>query len=347
MLAASPSAVNFGAFDTTFDVDLRNAGGGNLTIVSVTPNQPWLQAAPLNVDADGLGTYRLSVDRSQVSADGTYTGVVTVTSTANSIDISVVMQKIQRQSKRKRGTALRAADRQRHQPRREIRRPSARTTVNTTTASPASAPANIWIYAGTDSDNDNLICDAGEACGAFRTLDAPEVLTINGDRTDLDFISGFPVNLFNLSVADAVPTRADPTVSHCNPLRRQPTDRNAPIDSRLPRRAALLTDGLRRRRSHRRHPGVDATATARPNESGVRLIDYATLATFRGDASDRHDRVRPRPPRTRYISSRSCRANIQRRVTAVALQAAPELIGGAMTLKVKVERPARTQCSRR
>ena len=55
------------------------------------------------------------------------------------------------------------------------------------------------IYAGTDSDNDNRICDGGEACGAFRTLDAPETIAINGDRSGLDFISGFPVNLFNLS----------------------------------------------------------------------------------------------------------------------------------------------------
>ena len=56
-----------------------------------------------------------------------------------------------------------------------------------------------WIYAGSDADHDHRICDPGEACGAFRTLDAPEVLTINGDRSNLDFISGFPVNLFNLS----------------------------------------------------------------------------------------------------------------------------------------------------
>jgi serine protease len=64
------------------------------------------------------------------------------------------------------------------------------------------------IYAGSDSDNDALICDPGESCGAFRTLDAPEVLNINSDRANLDFISGFPVNLFNSNVAsEAVPTR--------------------------------------------------------------------------------------------------------------------------------------------
>ena len=75
------------------------------------------------------------------------------------------------------------------------------------------------IFGGSDSDNDDLICDAGEACGAFRTTDAPEVLTINADRANLDFISGFPVNLFNLSgpsnAAATLPfqrlRRSDPT----------------------------------------------------------------------------------------------------------------------------------------
>ncbi len=60
VLAASPASINVGAFDNTFDVELRNAGGGSVSVVTVTSNQPWLQAAPLDVDANGLGTYRLT-----------------------------------------------------------------------------------------------------------------------------------------------------------------------------------------------------------------------------------------------------------------------------------------------
>ena len=93
VLAVSPASINFGAFETTFDVELRNAGGGSISIVTASSNQPWLQAAPLNVDANGLGTYRLTVDRTLVSSDGTYTGTISVTSTANPIDIGVVMQR--------------------------------------------------------------------------------------------------------------------------------------------------------------------------------------------------------------------------------------------------------------
>ena len=198
VLAASPASINFGAFDTTFDVDLRNAGGGNVAIISVVASQPWLQATPLNVDANGLGTYRLSVDRSLAGGDGTFTGTVTATSTANPIDISVVMQKF--------GVSPNANAGLHYVLLIDV---STDLVVNSAVTSANNGEydytfsgvgaGQYWIYAGSDSDNDDLICDPGEACGAFRTLDAPEVLNINGDRSNLDFISGFPVNLFNLS----------------------------------------------------------------------------------------------------------------------------------------------------
>lgn len=43
------------------------------------------------------------------------------------------------------------------------------------------------IFAGTDADNDSLICDAGEACGAYLTTDSPIELVLDGDVEDLDF----------------------------------------------------------------------------------------------------------------------------------------------------------------
>ncbi len=156
--------------------------------------------APLNIDANGLGTYRLTVDRTLVTSDGTYTGTVSVTSTANPIDIGVVMQRFTVSPSANAGLQyVLLID-----------------VVSDLVANSAVVSAvdgeytytfnnvgagQYWIYAGSDSDNDALICDPGEACGAFRTLDAPEVLSINSDRANLDFISGFPVNLFNSSVS--------------------------------------------------------------------------------------------------------------------------------------------------
>ena len=202
VLAVSPASINIGAFDNTFDVELRNAGGGSVSVVAVTSNQAWLQAAPLDVDANGVGTYRLTVDRTQVASDGTYAGIISVTSTANPIDISVVMQKL---------TVSPSANAGLHYV--LLIDTVTDLVANSAVVSAVDGEYNYafnnvgagqyWIYAGSDSDNDALICDPGEACGAFRTLDAPEVLNINGDRANLDFISGYPVNLFNSSIGPA------------------------------------------------------------------------------------------------------------------------------------------------
>jgi len=43
------------------------------------------------------------------------------------------------------------------------------------------------IFAGTDLDNDLLICDAGEACGSFLTIDQPLTVDISADRDDIEF----------------------------------------------------------------------------------------------------------------------------------------------------------------
>ena len=74
VLTAAPGSVNFSAFDTMFDVALRNAGGGSLTILTITSDQTWLSVVPVDTDGDGLGTYRLQIDRTLVGGDGTYKG---------------------------------------------------------------------------------------------------------------------------------------------------------------------------------------------------------------------------------------------------------------------------------
>ena len=51
------------------------------------------------------------------------------------------------------------------------------------------------IYAGTDSDNDGYIGDAGEAIGAYISLDQPVDLDVDGNLSDLDFATSFNVNL--------------------------------------------------------------------------------------------------------------------------------------------------------
>jgi serine protease len=64
---------------------------------------------------------------------------------------------------------------------------------------------SYFIVAGTDQDNDNTICDAGEACGAYITQTQPKAIGANDDHSGLDFSSSFNTNLRNQGIATTIP----------------------------------------------------------------------------------------------------------------------------------------------
>jgi serine protease len=67
---------------------------------------------------------------------------------------------------------------------------------------PFSSGQSVHIIAGTDQNNDGFICDAGESCGAYISLDQPIAITATGNHNGLDFISGYSIGLRSLSVSD-------------------------------------------------------------------------------------------------------------------------------------------------
>ena len=48
-------------------------------------------------------------------------------------------------------------------------------------------PGNYLVIGGSDMNNNDLICDGGEACGLYPEENQPLVLEIDSSRTDLDF----------------------------------------------------------------------------------------------------------------------------------------------------------------
>jgi serine protease len=64
-------------------------------------------------------------------------------------------------------------------------------------------PGRYEIIAGSDADNDLVICDAGEACGALLTVEQPIVIDVDGDQTDLDFPIEYQVAIPDISATGA------------------------------------------------------------------------------------------------------------------------------------------------
>ncbi|MEM1229624.1 MAG: S8 family serine peptidase, partial [Pseudomonadota bacterium] len=187
VLTASASSLNFGAFGTQLELTLANVGTGAVNVATVTSDEPWLTVDGSAADSTGLGTYQLIVDRSALT-DGAYSATVTADSDANDVQVSVIMQV---------ASSNQAADAGLHfiilvDSNGESNLPAA--VVSVTDGEYRFTIPNVpfgqyRVFGGTDSDDDNFLCDDGEACGAFRTLDDPETLSVNGDLTDIDFTS--------------------------------------------------------------------------------------------------------------------------------------------------------------
>lgn len=212
ILNLSTSTLNFGPFATQLPVTITNVGTGNPQITSVTADQPWLQVNASNVDTAGLGDYSATVDRTGLP-DGAYRATITFASDATNITLEVAIQV---------NPLAPAPDAGLHyvvavNPDNEV--------VSFTQASAIAngqyqftltdMPAGpVRIFAGTDSDDDDLLCTSGEACGAFRIIDTPEVVDVTDNVSGLDFLSTFRVSLTaNSAQPNSGATRGAPTLA--------------------------------------------------------------------------------------------------------------------------------------
>lgn len=205
-LTLSANSLSFGSSDLPIELTLGNAGQGLLSVNSVSSGAPWLDVVPNEIDANGLGVYRVSVTRGELQ-DGVYSANITIDSTANSGTVRVFMAVGNNGIEADVGSVyvlLYDAITE-----ETIAQVSSTAESGRYSFRFSNIPAgNYQLIAGSDADNDQFICDAGEACGAWLTLDQPITFTIDSDRSDLEFPVEYQVFLPDLSpasVSTAVP----------------------------------------------------------------------------------------------------------------------------------------------
>lgn len=195
VLSVSTTTLNFQSFTQQLEFSVSNLGSDPVA-VTVTGDQPWLGVASLDTDADGLGQYRATVDRSGLP-DGPHQGVISVQPddpgvVGRTIDVRLEV-----------ATADVDADAGQHYVILIAPADDASQVAQAVTAVDGQytfrledvPPGEYRLFAGTDFDNDNFICDGGEACGAYPSLSSPEVLSVDArvqpDVTDVSFTSEF------------------------------------------------------------------------------------------------------------------------------------------------------------
>jgi serine protease len=206
ILSVRPSTLNFGSMRASAEVTAQNSGNTDepLTVTGFSTDTAWLSVEALDVDADGLGTYTVSVNR-QGLADGTYSGRVTFTADANQANIIASMQV---------GTSpeasgggyhyIRLLDPDTYETRRQVGS-AGEEGIYSYTFSGLSDGDRFIIVAGTDPNNDGELCSTGEACGAYLSLDQPVAITVESDATNIDFSTDINLSLSTGDQAVAAP----------------------------------------------------------------------------------------------------------------------------------------------
>lgn len=173
----------------SFSINRGGAADQAITVSAATENATWLSLIPPS-NGTALGTYVAAVDRTGL-AEGTYHTTISITSSVNNIDIPVLMQVADAQVGINAGyTWIVLVD------------PIDAETIAFTSSEVNAGqynylfkdvpPGDYLIIAGTDLDNDGFICDSGEACGAYPTLDVLSPVHIDDKSlTDINFHSGF------------------------------------------------------------------------------------------------------------------------------------------------------------
>ena len=169
-----------------------------MSVLPFSDNRGWLTVTPIDVDGDGLGTYDVSVNRSGPDP-GPHSATISIDSTANDLEIDVFMVKGGNLKPNAGFQYVLLLD------------PATNATVGVQPRKPdkgrytfsfPSVPAGQYLLvSGSDADNDGVICDAGESCGAYPTRGLPEPIDLQADRVGLEFDAAFPSALESTGAA--------------------------------------------------------------------------------------------------------------------------------------------------
>ncbi len=187
-LNVTPSGLNYGLVLGELGFVLANASSDPLSVSSVSDDATWLTVTAQDVDGDGLGTYLATVDRSGLD-DGTYSATISITSSAGTSSLPVVMRVGGPSSSDAGFHYVLLVDADALVPIAEL--DASALNGSYTYAFHDIPPGNYAVVAGSDMDDDGFICDGGEACGSYPTLDLPTPVALDHDVVNADFGTAF------------------------------------------------------------------------------------------------------------------------------------------------------------
>lgn len=181
VLAVSTSSLDFSNYIDTLQININNAGIGALNITEITHDAPWLTVTPTSGTAPL--TVNVTVDRAGL-ADGTESATITIHSDAGQAAVAVQMT-VGGEALGNVGTVfVLVLDRETFDTVSETETSRAQNYAFTLPDTPA---GTYTIVAGTDRDDDGVICELEDACGFFPD---PVTVTPGEDRPGIEILVG-------------------------------------------------------------------------------------------------------------------------------------------------------------
>lgn len=182
-ITLSAEALNFGNSINSLSITVEPTS--DATFISLTGSETWITVTPNLVDGDNFGTYTIAVDRSQLSA-GVYNETLMLITSEGLSNIAVTAQALPESYPNISSELTVIATGT------DVLTAISATTINSFLNTSefnlnGLAGSTYYLYVGTDLDNDGVICETGEVCGAFGSVSSPTQLDARfGNQSELE-----------------------------------------------------------------------------------------------------------------------------------------------------------------
>jgi serine protease len=188
-LSINPQSLNFSHSLASSTLYIEQVGG-DLGDVQISEDISWLTLEASQVDSSGYGSYSVIANRAELAA-GTYSGTIQVSAGTESATVEVIMQVLDTSVSGDAGVHyVLLIDHDTNEPIQQFQVDAVGENASYSFSKVASG--DYVIVAGSDMDMDNVICDAGESCGAYATASQPTTITVeSSDIAELDFTTSY------------------------------------------------------------------------------------------------------------------------------------------------------------
>lgn len=199
ILSVTPTVLYFGYFSSIGTLVVSNSGFGVTRVTDYRDNVSWLTVTATDIDTNGLGSYTVQINRNGLPA-GNHDANITFLSTENSVTVPVRISVHTWGFESNTGfhyVLLVKPDTLEAVQQQDVKAVNGYYSFTFTKVE----HGEYKIYGGSDRDNDGVIGDEGEAIGAYISRFDPEIITVTGHRSNLDFGTDFNFSIPAISGA--------------------------------------------------------------------------------------------------------------------------------------------------